>query len=134
MQPESSFSKVIVLPHNPIDKKKTNLKFTRLGCASPYTHVVLPEQRKSSNTMPNHFYLIARTLTFSSSYLMVLFIYQTNVRNTIPQAQSLWHQRQLSPPSIPLPPLPLTALPLDCERRSSDLEICNTGAVSQTVI
>lgn len=37
----------------------------------------------------------AGTLTFSSSYLMASFICQTNVKNTIPQAQSLWQCRQL---------------------------------------
>lgn len=52
--------------------------------------LVHTEQKKSSNKMPNHRYLIPGTLTFSSSYLMVVFICQTNVRNTIPQAQSLW--------------------------------------------
>lgn len=72
------------------------------------------ERRKSSNKMPNHSYLIAGTLTFSSSYLMVVFICQTNVRNTIPQAQSLWHHGQL------FLPLPASApYPLDCERQSS---------------
>lgn len=66
--------------------------------------LVLTERRKSSNKMPNHRYLIAGTLTFSSSYLMVVFICQTNVRNTIPQAQSLWHHSQLFlPPPLPSP-------------------------------
>lgn len=53
------------------------------------------EHRKSSNKMPNHPYLISGTLTFSSSYLMGGFICQTNVKNTIPQARSLWQRRQL---------------------------------------
>lgn len=37
----------------------------------------------------------AGTLTFSSPYLMAGFICQTNVKNTIPQAQSLWQCSQL---------------------------------------
>lgn len=76
--------------------------------------LVHTEQRKSSNKMPNRRYLIAGTLTFSSSYLMVVFICQTNVKNTIPRAQSLWHRGQLffSPPAClcSLPPSPPTGL------------------------
>lgn len=90
---------------------------------APLVHT---EQRKSSNKMPHQSYLIAGTLTFSFSYLMVVFIYQTNVRNTIPQAQSLWCVSQLF-----LLPLSLTS-PLDCEQQSSKGDICNTAAVSQT--
>lgn len=87
---------------------------------APLVHA---ERRKSSNKMPNHCYLIAGTLTFSSSYLMVVFICQTNVRNTIPQAQSLWHHSQLflrfpHPPTPP--PLPLSPW------------IVNAGAPSET--
>lgn len=88
--------------------------------------LVHTEQKKSSNKMPNHRYLIPGTLTFSSSYLMVVFICQTNVRNTIPQAQSLWPLPG-SPPCLP-------SLPLDCERRSSKRDVCNTAAIGQTVI
>lgn len=79
--------------------------------------LVHTERRKSSNKMPNHCYLIAGTLTFSSSYLMVVFICQTNVRNTIPQAQSLWHHCQLFLPPSP-PPIPASLLfPLELQAR-----------------
>lgn len=84
---------------------------SHLQCWPPHVSGLLAllvhtERRKSSNKMPNHHYLIAGILTFSSSYLMVVFICQTNVRNTIPQAQSLWHHSQLflphpCPPSLP---------------------------------
>lgn len=61
-------------------------------------------------------YVRAGILTFSSSYLMVFFICQTNVRNTIPQAQSLWHHSQLFllPFRAPFPP--------HREQRSSERE------------
>lgn len=79
--------------------------------------LVHTERSKSSNKMPNHCYLIAGTLTFSSSYLMVVFICQTNVRNTIPQAQSLWHHCQLFLPPSP-PPIPASLLfPLELQAR-----------------
>lgn len=91
--------------------------------------LVHTERRKSSNKMPNHCYLIAGTLTFSSSYLMVVFICQTNVRNTIPQAQSLWHHCQLSSHPPRLPSLPPFSSPWSSKR-----DICNTAAISQTMI
>lgn len=88
------------------------------------------ERRKSSNKMAKHGYLMAGTLTFSSSYLMVGFIRcQTNVRSTVLRAQSLWLQSQLY---LRLPffsqPTPLHSH-LDCE----EWDICNTAAVSQSV-
>lgn len=94
--------------------------------------LVHAERRKSSNKMPNHGYLIAGTLTFSSSYLMVVFICQTNVRNTIPQAQSLWQHRQLLllSPHLPTPSLP-PSLP---HTVSSKQHVCNTTAITQTMI
>lgn len=79
-----------------------------LNVASTYTSsllglLVYAERSKSSNKMPNHCDPIAGTLTFFSTYLMVVFICQTNVRNAIPQAQSLWQHGQLFPP-LSLPP------------------------------
>lgn len=86
--------------------------------------LVHAERRKSSNKMPNHGYLIAGTLTFSSSYLMVVFICQTNVRNTIPQAQSLWQHRQLLLLSLRLPPpsLPPSLHSSHCELQATRLQ------------
>lgn len=72
------------------------------------------EHRKSSNKMPNPPYLISGTLTFSSLYLMVGFVCQTNVKNTIPQAQSLGSGANFS--SFASPPL---SIPSEREEKSS---------------
>lgn len=94
--------------------------------SSLLAHLGQTEWRKSSNKMPNHCYLIAGTVTFSSSYLMVVFICQTNVRNTVPQAQSLWHQSQLFLPSPCLPSVPSGLWTAELQARHLQYRSCQS--------
>lgn len=95
--------------------------------SSLLTLLVHAERRKSSNKMPNLPYLIAGTLTFSSSYPMVFFICQTNVRNTIPQAQSLWHHSQLLLPPPCLPSLCAGLWRLELQARHLQYHSCQSN-------
>lgn len=60
---------------------------------------------------------------------MVGFICQTNVKNTIPQAQSLWQHGQLF-----FVRLAAASCPSEREGRSSQQHVCFTPAISQTAV